>query len=229
MSLVYILIIMNKDTIQTGLNAIRDAIPSHVTLVAVSKTQPLEAIATAYAEGMRDFGENRATELVEKADAFPDDIRWHAIGHLQTNKAKMVAPYSHLVHAVDSTRIYEALSQQIDEKPLDVLLQVHIAKEASKFGFLEEELRGLLDSGNETFSSKTIRIRGLMGMATFTQDTKQITQEFKGLRTFFDELAPSMGPEFDTLSMGMSGDWNIAIDEGSTLIRVGSAIFGSRK
>jgi hypothetical protein len=220
---------MNKDAIQTGLNAIRDAIPSHVTLVAVSKTQPLEAIATAYAEGMRDFGENRASELVEKAEAFPDDIRWHAIGHLQTNKAKMVVPYSHLVHAVDSTRIYDALSQHINDNPLDVLLQVHIAREASKFGFLEDELRQLLDlSGNDTFSSKSIRIRGLMGMATFTQDSKQITQEFKGLRTFFDELAPSMGTEFDTLSMGMSGDWNIAIDEGSTLIRVGSAIFGSR-
>jgi hypothetical protein len=220
---------MNKDAIQTGLNAIRDAIPSHVTLVAVSKTQPLEAIATAYAEGMRDFGENRASELVEKAEAFPDDIRWHAIGHLQTNKAKMVVPYSHLVHAVDSTRIYDALSQHINENTLDVLLQVHIAREASKFGFLEDELRQLLDlSGNDTFSSKSIRIRGLMGMATFTQDSKQITQEFKGLRTFFDELAPSMGTEFDTLSMGMSGDWNIAIDEGSTLIRVGSAIFGSR-
>lgn len=220
---------MNKDAIQTGLNAIRDAIPSHVTLVAVSKTQPLEAIATAYAEGMRDFGENRASELVEKAEAFPDDIRWHSIGHLQTNKAKMVVPYSHLVHAVDSTRIYDALSQHINDNPLDVLLQVHIAREASKFGFLEDELRQLLDlSGNDTFSSKSIRIRGLMGMATFTQDSKQITQEFKGLRTFFDELAPSMGTEFDTLSMGMSGDWNIAIDEGSTLIRVGSAIFGSR-
>jgi hypothetical protein len=141
----------------------------------------------------------------------------------------MVVPYSHLVHAVDSTRIYDALSQHINDNPLDVLLQVHIAREASKFGFLEDELRQLLDlSGNDTFSSKSIRIRGLMGMATFTQDSKQITQEFKGLRTFFDELAPSMGTEFDTLSMGMSGDWNIAIDEGSTLIRVGSAIFGSR-
>jgi pyridoxal phosphate enzyme (YggS family) len=229
MSLVYILIKMNNNSIQTSLNEIRDAIPDHVTLVAVSKTQPHDIIATAYAEGVRDFGENRVAEMVEKADAFPDDIRWHAIGHLQTNKAKIVAPLSHLVHAVDSTRIYEALAQHKNNNPLDVLLQVHIAEETSKFGFLEDELRQLLDlSGNETFASQSIRIKGLMGMATYTKDTTQITKEFKGLRSLFDELAPSMGADFDTLSMGMSGDWNIAVDEGSTMIRVGSAIFGSR-
>ena len=220
---------MDNNTIQTRLNEIRDEIPDHVTLVAVSKTQPHDIIATAYAEGVRDFGENRVAEMVEKADAFPDDIRWHAIGHLQTNKAKIVAPLSHLVHAVDSTRIYEALAQHKNNNPLDVLLQVHIAEETSKFGFLEDELRQLLDlSGNETFASQSIRIKGLMGMATYIKDTTQITKEFKGLRSLFDELAPSMGADFDTLSMGMSGDWNIAVDEGSTMIRVGSAIFGSR-
>ena len=230
MSLVYTLIKMDNNTIQTRLNEMRDALPDNVTLVAVSKTQPHEVIASAYAEGVRDFGENRVAEMVEKADAFPDDIRWHAIGHLQTNKAKIVAPLSHLVHAVDSTRIYEALAQHKNATPLDVLLQVHIADETSKFGFLEDELRQLLDlSGNETFASPSIRIKGLMGMATYTKDTTQITKEFKGLRSLFDELAPAMGADFNTLSMGMSGDWNIAIDEGSTLIRVGSAIFGSRK
>ena len=220
---------MDSNTIQTNIQAIRDAVPEHVTLVAVSKTQPLDAIASAYAEGIRDFGENRVAELVEKADAFPDDVRWHAIGHLQTNKAKIVAPLSHLIHAVDSTRIYEALAQHKNATPLDVLLQVHIAEETSKFGFLEDALREMFAlSGNETFGNTSIRIKGLMGMATHTKDTSQIAKEFKGLRSLFDELAPTMGADFDTLSMGMSGDWNIAIDEGSTMIRVGSAIFGAR-
>ena len=229
MSLDYILIKMDNNTIQTNIQAIRDAVPEHVTLVAVSKTQPLDAIASAYAEGIRDFGENRVAELVEKADAFPDDVRWHAIGHLQTNKAKIVAPLSHLIHAVDSTRIYEALAQHKNATPLDVLLQVHIAEETSKFGFLEDALREMFAlSGNETFGNTSIRIKGLMGMATYTKDTSQIAKEFKGLRSLFDELAPTMGTDFDTLSMGMSGDWNIAIDEGSTMIRVGSAIFGAR-
>jgi pyridoxal phosphate enzyme (YggS family) len=229
MSLDYILIKMDNNTIQTNIQAIRDAVPEHVTLVAVSKTQPLDAIANAYAEGIRDFGENRVAELVEKADAFPDDVRWHAIGHLQTNKAKIVAPLSHLIHAVDSTRIYEALAQHKNATPLDVLLQVHIAEETSKFGFLEDALREMFAlSGNETFGNTSIRIKGLMGMATYTKDTSQIAKEFKGLRSLFDELAPTMGADFDTLSMGMSGDWNIAIDEGSTMIRVGSAIFGAR-
>jgi pyridoxal phosphate enzyme (YggS family) len=229
MSLDYIPIEMDSNTIQTNIQAIRDAVPEHVTLVAVSKTQPLDAIASAYAEGIRDFGENRVAELVEKADAFPDDVRWHAIGHLQTNKAKIVAPLSHLIHAVDSTRIYEALAQHKNATPLDVLLQVHIAEETSKFGFLEDALREMFAlSGNETFGNTSIRIKGLMGMATYTKDTTQIAKEFKGLRSLFEELAPSMGADFDTLSMGMSGDWNIAIDEGSTMIRVGSAIFGAR-
>ena len=220
---------MDSNTIQTNIQAIRDAVPEHVTLVAVSKTQPLDAIASAYAEGIRDFGENRVAELVEKADAFPDDVRWHAIGHLQTNKAKIVAPLSHLIHAVDSTRIYEALAQHKNATPLDVLLQVHIAEETSKFGFLEDALREMFAlSGNETFGNTSIRIKGLMGMATYTKDTSQIAKEFRGLRSLFDELAPTMGTDFDTLSMGMSGDWNIAIDEGSTMIRVGSAIFGAR-
>ena len=229
MSLDSIPIEMDSNTIQTNIQAIRDAVPEHVTLVAVSKTQPLDAIASAYAEGIRDFGENRVAELVEKADAFPDDVRWHAIGHLQTNKAKIVAPLSHLIHAVDSTRIYEALAQHKNATPLDVLLQVHIAEETNKFGFLEDALREMFAlSGNETFGNKSIRIKGLMGMATYTKDTSQIAKEFKGLRSLFDELAPTMGADFDTLSMGMSGDWNIAIDEGSTMIRVGSAIFGAR-
>ena len=228
MSLDYILIKMDNNTIQTNIQAIRDAVPEHVTLIAVSKTQPLDVIASAYAEGIRDFGENRVAELVEKADAFPDDVRWHAIGHLQTNKAKIVAPLSHLIHAVDSTRIYEALAQHKNATPLDVLLQVHIAEETSKFGFLEDALREMFAlSGNETFGNTSIRIKGLMGMATYTKDTTQIAKEFRGLRSLFEELAVK-NEHITTLSMGMSGDWNIAIDEGSTMIRVGSAIFGAR-
>ena len=212
MSLDYILIKMDNNTIQTNIQAIRDAVPEHVTLVAVSKTQPLDAIANAYAEGIRDFGENRVAELVEKADAFPDDVRWHAIGHLQTNKAKIVAPLSHLIHAVDSTRIYEALAQHKNATPLDVLLQVHIAEETSKFGFLEDALREMFAlSGNETFGNTSIRIKGLMGMATYTKDTSQIAKEFKGLRSLFDELAPTMGADFDTLSMGMKSSKNYTL------------------
>ena len=229
MSLDYIPIEMDSNTIQTNIQAIRDAVPEHVTLVAVSKTQPLDAIASAYAEGIRDFGENRVAELVEKADAFPDDVRWHAIGHLQTNKAKIVAPLSHLIHAVDSTRIYEALAQHKNATPLDVLLQVHIAEETSKFGFLEDALREMFAlSGNETFGNTSIRIKGLMGMATYTKDTSQIAKEFKGLRSLFEELAPSMGADFDTLSMGMSADLEAAVQSGATMVRVGTALFGGR-
>ncbi len=213
-------------SIAEGLASIQNAIPSNVTLVAVSKTKPVEAIQEAYALGLRDFGENRAVELVEKVKALPDDIRWHAIGHLQRNKASLVAPISSLIHSVDSIRLYDALSKHAVEK-LDVLIQVHIADEQNKHGFYPDDLKKILDYGDNLLSPN-MNIKGLMGMATFTDNHAQITTEFKALRNLFDEISPSMGLDFDTLSMGMSGDWKIAIDEGSTLIRVGSAIFGSR-
>ena len=213
-------------SIAEGIASIQNAIPSNVTLVAVSKTKPIEAIQEAYALGMRDFGENRPAELVGKAKELPNDIRWHAIGHLQRNKASMVAPISTLIHAVDSVRLYNELSKHRGEK-LDVLIQIHIADEQNKHGFSAEDIKNILDVGNE-FHSPNIKIRGLMGMATFTDNNSQIMSEFKALRTLFDEISPTFGKDFDTLSMGMSGDWKIAIDEGSTLIRVGSAIFGSR-
>lgn len=205
------------------LNSIREAIPQHVTLVAVSKTKPVSDIQEAYDLGVRDFGENRVQELLQKVGELPNDIRWHAIGHLQTNKAKQVANLAHLIHAVDSPRLFDALSKHAS-KPLDVLLQLNIATETSKHGFSESELLHALDNG--LLSNPSIRIRGLMGMATFTSDENQIAKEFRTLRRVFDSL--QLGDDFDTVSMGMSGDWKIAIEEGSTLIRVGSAIFGSR-
>ncbi|PCJ81312.1 MAG: YggS family pyridoxal phosphate-dependent enzyme [Bacteroidetes bacterium] len=224
---------MESDSIRTRLIAIREDLPPNVTLVAVSKTKPIEDIESAYAEGQRDFGENRVAELVSKSEVLPKDIRWHAIGHLQTNKSKLITPISHLIHAVDSTRIYESLSKN-NESSIDVLLQVHIAQETSKYGFTEDELLKILDSSSFEvnkdvfFNSDRIRIRGLMGMATFTDEKTLIASEFRGLRRFYEKIEKDMGPNFDTLSMGMSGDWRIAIDEGSTMIRVGSAIFGSR-
>ena len=213
-------------SIAEGLTNIQNAIPSNVTLVAVSKTKPLEAIQEAYDFGIRDFGENRVMEMAEKAEALPDDIRWHAIGHLQRNKASVAAPISSLIHAVDSMRLYNELVKHSGDH-LDVLIQIHIATEQNKHGFTPDDIKRIVDSGNE-FKSPNVKIRGLMGMATFTDDHSQVAKEFKGLRSLFDDIAPAMGTDFDTLSMGMSGDWNIAIDNGSTMIRVGSAIFGTR-
>lgn len=208
-----------------ALNSIRAEIPAHVCLVAVSKTKPVSDIQQAYDAGVRDFGENRVQELLEKVGLLPEDIRWHAIGHLQTKKAKQVANIAHLVHAVDTTKLFEALAKSAT-KPLDILLQLHIASESSKHGFSERELLDAIDS--VLLENPSINIRGVMGMATFTDDELQIAREFKSLRKVFDKLQPSMGNHFDTVSMGMSGDWRIAIDEGSTMIRVGSAIFGQR-
>ena len=208
-----------------ALNSIRTEIPNHVTLVAVSKTKPISDIQDAYDLGVRDFGENRVQELVEKHGELPEDINWHAIGHLQTNKAKQVANISHLVHAVDSTRLFDALSKHA-VNPLDVLLQLHIASESTKHGFTEEELMNSIEEG--LLYNPMINIRGVMGMATFTDNHNQIASEFRSLRNAYDKIKTGMGKDFDTVSMGMSGDWKIAIDEGSTLIRVGSAIFGHR-
>ena len=208
-----------------ALNRIRAELPESVTLVAVSKTKPISDIREVYAEGVRDFGENRVAELVEKHGELPEDIRWHAIGHLQTNKAKHVTGIAHLVHAVDSTRLFDALVKHSDSK-LDVLLQLHIATESSKHGFSEEELSEALERG--LLENPMINVRGVMGMATFTDDYQQVAREFRSLRQFFDKIKGGMPSHFDTVSMGMSGDWRIAVDEGSTLVRVGSAIFGSR-
>jgi|TARA_B110000093_G_C12953339_1_gene403711 pyridoxal phosphate enzyme (YggS family) len=208
-----------------ALREIQGSIPDSVKLVAVSKTKPVEDILEAYKLGIRDFGENRVQELVEKSAALPSDIKWHAIGHIQRNKAKLVTPISHLIHAVDSKRLFDSIAKNI-EQTTDVLIQIHIAEEDSKHGFTIQELHEAINS--ELLIHPHVRIRGLMGMATFTDDYSRVANEFRGLRELFDELRPTMGEDFDVLSMGMSGDWKIAVDEGSTLIRVGSAIFGSR-
>jgi pyridoxal phosphate enzyme (YggS family) len=208
--------------------AVRSQIPQHVHLVAVSKTRSIEEILELYALGQRDFGENRALELAAKAEALPKDIRWHLIGQLQTNKVRAVLPYVNMLHSADREKLLFVLQEEAQRlgKTVDVLLERHIAAEESKSGLSRDELLRLLsqfDSGQ--FSS--LRLRGLMGMATFTDDQALICSEFELLRAEFEEFRP--GREgFDTLSMGMSSDYQWAIACGSTLVRVGTALFGPR-
>lgn len=214
-------------SISDRLHQLKAALPEHVTLVAVSKTKPVELLQAALDAGQVDLGENRVQEMNAKAEHFNGQpVRWHHIGHLQTNKVKQAIRYAHLIHAVDSDR----LLAEIDKRSLNagiqsrVLLQLHIAQEAQKHGMTEAELDATLNAIVDTPLGNT-EICGLMGMATFTDDTEQVRREFKSLRTLYDRYNPG---HWDTCSMGMSGDWRIAVDEGSTLVRVGSAIFGSR-
>jgi pyridoxal phosphate enzyme (YggS family) len=211
---------------------LRKQIPPHVTLIAVSKTQPLPKIREAYEGGQRIFGENKVQELVPKFDALPKDIEWHLIGHLQSNKVKYVAPFVHLIHSIDSFKLLQEVDKQALKinRRINCLLQVHIAQEETKFGFSENEIFELLQ-GNSFQALKNICIEGLMGMASFTDQRDQVRREFKSLKTFFDKLASMPLPaqfELKNLSMGMSGDYKIAIEEGSTMIRVGTALFGER-
>jgi len=218
---------MESATIAANLQAIQSELPNHVTLVAVSKTKPFELLQAALNAGQVDLGENRVQELVSKAEHFDDQtVRWHHIGHLQTNKVKMVVPHAHLIHAVDSPRLFKEIQKHSasSNRISQVLLQMHIASEEQKFGFTMDELHAFLEEIHR-IPSTHVRINGLMGMATFTNDEKQIGREFKALRNTFDELNPG---HWDTCSMGMSGDWRIALNEGSTMVRIGSAIFGSR-
>lgn len=204
--------------------AIQAELPDHVTLVAVTKTHPLATCETTVGCGQLDLGENRVQELVEKAAALGDDVRWHQIGHVQTNKVKALAPFVHLIHAVDSERLLAEINKQAEKvgRVQDVLLQVHIAQEAHKFGWQPAELQPALDAGLlERFPH--VRVKGLMGMATFTDDTAQVEREFKGLRALYE-----VSGDWEVLSMGMSGDWRIAVEAGSTMIRVGSSIYGAR-
>jgi PLP dependent protein len=205
-------------------------IPDNVTLVAVSKTKPIEAIEEAYLAGQRHFGENKVQELVAKYEKLPKDINWHLIGHLQTNKVKYVAPFVHLIHAVDSEKLLIEIDKQAhkNNRIIDVLLQFHIAQEDTKFGLSMGECKLLLKNSRSFLNS---RIVGVMGMASFVDDENQIRNEFKTLRNIFNELkAEYFGdvPYFSTISMGMSGDYSLAIEEASTMVRVGSAIFGTR-
>lgn len=204
----------------------------HATLIAVSKTYPVSDIQEVYNAGIRHFGENRVQELLDKKDKLPADIRWHLIGHLQTNKVKLIVPFVHLVHSVDSERLALEIHKQAEKcgKVVDVLLQVYIAGEETKFGFSPEELISFLESG-QLAKLANIRVRGLMGMASFTEDMDQVRTEFRMLKTLFDQVSVEYfeGSEiFNILSMGMSGDYGIALEEGSNMIRVGSLIFGKR-
>ncbi len=201
-------------------------------LVAVSKTKPVELLQIAYDAGTRIFGENKAQEMASKYEELPKDINWHFIGHLQTNKVKYIAPFVGLVHSVDSLKVLKEINKRAkqNERVINCLLQMHIAEEESKFGLSEEELEELLTS--EAFAKmENIQIVGLMGMATNTENETQIRKEFKGLKQLFDRIQSKYDSpkiQLSELSMGMSGDYKIAIEEGSTLIRVGSSIFGAR-
>jgi pyridoxal phosphate enzyme (YggS family) len=201
-------------------------------LVAVSKTKPLADLHAAYAAGIRDFGENKVQEIQTKQPEMPADTRWHMIGHLQSNKIKYIAPFIHLIHGVDSFKLLVEIDKQgkkID-RPIPVLLQIHIATEESKFGFDRDELEVLLSSPE--FNNLThVQIQGLMGMASFTENQEQIRTEFRGLKQLYEDLKKRALPSFvnlQVLSMGMSGDYQIAQKEGITIVRIGSSIFGAR-
>lgn len=201
-------------------------------LVAVSKTKPLEDLKEAYEAGIRDFGENKVQELQDKQPQMPEDVRWHMIGHLQRNKVKYIAPYVHLIHGVDSFKLLKEIDKQGAKvnRQIPVLLQIHIAEEESKFGFDRAELEEMLNNP-EFQAMKNVEVRGLMGMATFTENQDQVRKEFRGLKSQFEELKSQSLPDFmkmEELSMGMSGDYLIAQEEGSTMVRIGSAIFGAR-
>lgn len=219
------------NSISSQLHDIKQELPEEVTLVAVSKTKPSIAIEEAYGAGHRDFGENKVQELVAKAEELPNDIHWHMIGHLQRNKVKYIAPFVHLIHGVDSLKLLKEINKQGGkvDRVLKCLLQVHIAEEETKFGFDENELLDLI-KGDVLDDLDNIQIIGLMGMATFTENQDQIRREFKSLKGLFDRLKDTDHAKItmQTLSMGMSGDYPIAIEEGSNMVRIGSAIFGER-
>lgn len=221
---------LGTGTLAERYDAVRARIPAHVTLVAVSKTRSVEEIQALYDLGHRAFGENYPQELQRKQQELPQDIEWHFIGHLQTNKVKMIAAFVHLVHAVDSERLLKEIEKQATSagRSVDILLQAHIAREESKHGLQIDALRKL--AGNwDALSSPHVRLRGLMGMATLTDDEALIRSEFAALAGLFKAMKTDRKDlAFDTLSMGMSDDMQLAISEGSTLVRVGSAIFGPR-
>lgn len=218
-------------SIASNLNTIKTSLPEHVTLVAVSKTKPISDLMQAYEVGQRIFGENKIQEMTEKFEEMPKDIQWHMIGHVQSNKVKYMAPFVSLIHGVDSFKLLQEINKQAakNERVIDCLLQMHIAKEDTKFGLDESELNELLAS-NELKNLKNIKIKGLMGMATFTENKGQIEKEFRYLEEIFDKYKNSTldNCEMTTLSMGMSGDYQLAIECGSTMVRVGSSIFGGR-
>lgn len=217
--------------VAANISKIKQQIPAGVILVAVSKTKPLELLQEAYKCGIRDFGENKVQELCTKQAFMPTDVQWHLIGHLQTNKVKYIAPFIYLIHSVDSWKLLQEINKQAAKhnRVVNCLLQIYIASEETKFGLDKQELMEIL-TNSELQSLKHIRILGLMGMASNTSDESIIQREFKNLKQLFDELKhqPFAQTSMEILSMGMSGDYALAIAEGSTMIRVGSSIFGSR-
>jgi pyridoxal phosphate enzyme (YggS family) len=215
-------------TIANNLQQIRNVLPPQVTLVAVSKTHPSDKIKEAYDSGQRIFGENKVQELVSKAEQLPKDISWHLIGHLQSNKVKYIAPFVSMIHAVDSLKLLLEINKQAEKnhRGIDCLIQIHIAKEETKFGMSYKEAEDLLYSG-ELQKLSWVRVVGLMGMATNTEDMNIVRQEFRELKKYFDQKRMEF-PFLNQLSMGMSSDYGIAVEEGSTMIRVGSSIFGIR-
>lgn len=218
--------------IKENLEAIKATLPNKVTLVAVSKTKPVSDLQEAYDAGQRIFGENHALEMRDKHEVLPADIQWHFIGHLQTNKIKYIVPFVSLIHSIDSANLLEAVNKEAKKhaRVVDCLLQFHIANEETKFGLSLDEAKEILDS--EAFKQmENVRICGVMGMATFTDDQAEIHEEFRHLKTIFDNLKNGYFAEqasFKEISMGMSDDYPIAIEEGATLVRVGSKIFGRR-
>ncbi|ARV06000.1 YggS family pyridoxal phosphate enzyme [Polaribacter sp. SA4-10] len=214
--------------IQKKIQDIKKLIPDNVSLVAVSKTKPIEDLQEAYDAGQRIFGENKIQEMVEKYDALPKDIKWHMIGHLQSNKVKYMAHFVDLIHGIDRFKTLKEINKQAkkNNRIINCLLQAKIAKEETKFGLSFEEISSILES-EEFAELQNINIVGFMGMATFTDDKNQLTEEFTALKNFFDALK-SKHSNLEILSMGMSGDYELAIENGSTMIRVGSAIFGNR-
>ena len=217
--------------IATRIKQIKEKVPNDVTLIAVSKTKPNELIQEGLANGHLDFGENKVQELVSKYENLPKNIRWHMIGHLQRNKVKYIAPFVHMIHGVDSAKLLKEIDKQgqKNNRKINCLLQFHIASESTKFGFNLDEVQSLQ---NEEFFNplQHVNICGVMGMATFTDDDEMIRKEFNNLKSYFEKLKTHFNPnDFKIISMGMSGDYPIAIECGSNMIRVGSAIFGERK
>ena len=219
-------------SIQTNIQEINTSLPPHVKLVAVSKTHPVETVMEAYNAGHRIFGENKVQELVSKYEVMPKDIEWHLIGHLQSNKVKYIASFVSLIHSVDSLKLLEVIDKEAQKhnRVIDCLLQIHIASEETKFGLSTDELEELLNS-NDFKEMNNIRVVGLMGMATFTDNMAQVRMEFKFLGNLFKSVKEKYfadKPWFKELSMGMSSDYTVAIEEGSTMVRIGSNIFGHR-
>src|SRR5690554_1446090 len=222
---------MKMMTIAENLKNIYEKLPEHITLVAVSKTKPVSDLMEAYEAGQRVFGENKIQEMTQKWEQMPKDIQWHMIGHVQTNKVKYMAPYVSLIHSVDSLKLLKEINKQAKKwrRVIPCLLQVYIATEETKFGLEQDELLQLIHA-DEFKEMENIKIVGLMGMASFTEDKEKIRNEFQSLKDIFDYVKPYQLPNchFEHLSMGMSGDYKIAVECGSTIVRIGSSIFGER-